>query len=127
MDAYATDRQVNWTVQNGEYEFRFEKYGHNYLWRCTELLRSECLRAVSLDAANPNLNLSHVDAVFITGKIREVIQPEMGDWIEVEAAPIERSAEVKVDKGSVRWPELAIISSVLVFWAMVIMAARAWR
>jgi len=101
MDCYATERHVDWSRRGEVYEFRFQKYGHQYLWQCTEATRRECLHAVTLDAHNRELNLSLVDAVFIQTRIREVIQPEYGNWLEVEAEPIESAVELHLS--DVRW------------------------
>ncbi len=101
MDCYATERHVGWSKRGEVYEFRFEKCGHQYAWRCTEATRRECLHAVGLDAHNRGLNLSLVDATFIQSKIREAIQPEYGNWLEVEAEPIESAVELHPP--DVRW------------------------
>ncbi len=103
MDSYATVRDIAWSKRDEVYEFRFQKHGHNYVWRCTEALRAECLHAVTLDAHNRELNLSLVDAVFIQDRIREVIQPEYCEWVEVEAAPVEIAAEIEFHPPDVRW------------------------
>lgn len=112
MDSYATERHVGWSKRGEVYEFRFEKCGHQYAWRCTEATRRECLHAVGLDAHNRQLNLSLVDAVFVQDKIREVIQPEYGNWVESEAMPAESVAD-----DDLRWLGLAIVGG-LVFWVM---------
>ncbi len=112
MDCYATERHVGWSKRGEVYEFRFEKCGHQYAWRCTEATRRECLHAVGLDAHNRQLNLSLVDAVFVQDKIREVIQPEYGNWVESEAMPAESVAD-----DDLRWLGLAIVGG-LVFWVM---------
>lgn len=94
MDSYAAERTVAWSKRGEVYEFRFDKHGQTYIWRCTGALRRECQRAVILDAGNRELNLSHVDAVFILDRIRNVIPPERGDGLEDEAV---------VEETNVRW------------------------
>lgn len=112
MDCYAVERHVDWSKRGEMYEFRFQKYGHQYLWQCTEATRRECLHAVTLDAHNRGLNLSLVDAVYIQDRIREVIQPEYGNWVESEVMPAESVAD-----DDLRWLGLAIVGG-LVFWVM---------
>ena len=112
MDCYATERHVDWSRRGEVYEFRFQKYGHQYLWQCTEATRRECLHAVTLDAHNRGLNLSLVDAVYIQDRIREAIQPEYGNWVESEVMPAESVAD-----DDLRWLGLAIVGG-LVFWVM---------
>ena len=122
MDCYAAERTINWSLQDGVYAFRFEKYGHKYLWRCTEATRRECLHAVGLDAHNRQLNLSLVDAVFIQSRMREVIQP---DWLEVEAEPIESATELH--PSDVRWLGWVFIVTGATWLGFLVMAAAAKR
>lgn len=118
MDCYAAQRHVNWSVCKGVYTFRFDKHGHQYRWICTESFREECLLSVTLDAHNRELNLSLVDAVFIQDKIRSVIQPEFGEWLEVEAGPIESDWSSDYDKD--RWWLLSFLAASIVFWGWVL-------
>jgi hypothetical protein len=127
MDCYATERHVNWSVREGVYEFRFEKHGHKYRWRCTEAFRAECLHAVTLDAHNRDLNLSLVDAVFVQDKIRTVIQSDR-EWLIVEAAPVESVAHAsEYDKD--RWWLLSVLGASILFWGWVftLVIRRVWQ
>lgn len=101
MDCYAVERHVDWSKRGEMYTFRFEKHGHTYMWSCVAEARKKCMRLVTDDAHNPGLNLSLVDATYVNERIREVIQPEFGSWVEVEAAPAEDVVEL--DHSDVRW------------------------
>lgn len=124
MDCYAVERHVPWSKRGEVYEFRYEKHGHKYLWRCTEAMRRECLLSVTLDAHNRKLNLSLEDATFIQSRIREVIQPEFSEWIEVEASPIESESLVKLPKTDwLGWVILVSGSFLVLLFSMIV---RAW-
>lgn len=127
MDCYAVERHVDWSKRGEMYTFRFEKNGHRYLWQCTEVTRRECLHAVALDAHNRELNLSLVDAVFIQDRIRDVIQPERSEWLEVEAAPVESAVEANEYEKD-RWWLLSFLAASIVFWGWCFtLAIMAWQ
>ena len=115
MDCYATERHVAWSKRGEVYTFLFQKHGHTYMWSCIAEARKKCMRLVTDDAHNPGLNLSLVDATYVNERIREVIQPEFGSWVEVEAMPAEDAVEL--DHSDLRWLGLAIVGG-LVFWVM---------
>lgn len=87
MVSCVVEREVNWTSQGELHAFHFETGGHHYGWCCSSQFRRECLYLVGLHAHNPELNLSLVDAMAVQARIREVIQPVYGEWLEVEASP----------------------------------------
>jgi len=127
MDCYATERHVGWSKRGEMFTFRFKKGGHTYLWSCTEALRAECLLSVTLDAHNPELNLSLVDASAVHARIREVIQPER-EWLIVEAVPVESA----VDDGAYdkdRWWLLSVLGASILFWGWVftLVIRRVWQ
>lgn len=124
MDCYATERHVGWSKRGEVYEFRFKKHGHTYMWSCVAEYLKKCMRLVTNDAHNPNLNLSLVDATYVNERIREVIQPEFGEWIEVEASPIDSERMVELPNTDwLGWVILASGSFLVLLFSMIV---RMW-
>ena len=79
--------------------------------------------SVGVLAHNPELNLSLVDAIAVQSRMREVIQPELGEWLEVEAEPI----ATELHPPDVRWVGWVFIVSGGMWLALGCLVVRAFN
>lgn len=119
------ERFCSWSVEAGVYKFKYKKNGETYNWICTPGYRRECLRAITLDAGNPELSLDYRDAATITARVREVVPVDGFTPAEVEPAGEEWFAE-DGGLGDCAGVVAMLLLASVVFWAgFIFLAVRA--
>ncbi len=127
MGHCAVETVLCWSVRDDLWMVEYFRGSDHYVFAATAKSLPQVQRLVGQCAANPELSLTWFDAARITQALRQVV-PQYGEWVEVEAAPVEIAVEAEMsDSGDVHWLGWILIGS-CAFWVWFItFTIRGWR